>query len=583
MKFMDFPNDLNAQTGEWECTPDIRVSNIARRDIYRPPVEPGFVSWAILWRERSGTLKLSFTEATGDQAIWPPVMNFNAHDIRYYLKTLVSEDAGGSWTDTGWEEPLDPLFDQNSDHHIRHVFELPDGRLMRNYSHCFEGGLMKYHRIVYDKYKEGRTTHTYSKTPDIHDMHYKVGSIWESDNGGEAWNEIHLFRDNPPFFIQGIHPLRDGTIVAIGSLDRLDLQGQKLGFSESCDEGKTWSDPRALLENDDMLNPVSLGDECDFVELDDGRLLITLRTPKGCFRQARAERDSGGRWRCGPAEINPAIVHSGYPYMRRASDGTIFLCTHTSMMYSCDEGETWGNFPFGQAYYPQMAELAPGKMLTVVQRNIGDQPFPWRHDTSMRQKTFDYERVSVPRQCDANAVGALAALNVGSPADFHLALEVQLGAASGIAYDVTESGYGFVALTMNVTRARLGRDETPAPQNVFLQIGEVEGGETRILRRNCIGKALEGSWVEFQLSRSGDLMKAACSLSPADVWDATYHCFGDKKEGGGALALLTNKSSGAFRNVRFEAEALSIRENWLRPTDWMSTNPSYVSYTNAAL
>ena len=35
----------------------------------------------------------------------------------------------------------------------------------------------------------------------------------------------------------------------------------------------------------DMFNPVSLGDECDFVELDDGRLLITLRTPKGCFRR----------------------------------------------------------------------------------------------------------------------------------------------------------------------------------------------------------------------------------------------------------------------------------------------------------
>ena len=251
-------------------------------------------------------------------------------------------------------------------------------------------------------------------------------------------------------------------------------------------------------------------------------------------------------------------------------------------MYSCDEGESWGNFPFGQAYYPQMTELAPGKMLTVVQRNIGDQPFPWRHDTSMRQRTFDYERVNVPRQHDMKAVGALATLKVGSPADFHLALELQLGAASGIAYNVTESGYRFVALTMTVTRARLGRDDAPAPQNVFLQIGEVAGGETRILRRNCIGKALEGSWVEFQLSRERDLMKAACSLSPADVWDATYHCFRDEKDGGGPLALFTNKSAGAFRNVRFEAEALSIRENWLRPTDWMSTNPTYVSYTNAS-
>ena len=49
MRFLSFPDDLNEQTGNWKCTPDIRVSNIARRDIYRPPVEPGFVSWANLF------------------------------------------------------------------------------------------------------------------------------------------------------------------------------------------------------------------------------------------------------------------------------------------------------------------------------------------------------------------------------------------------------------------------------------------------------------------------------------------------------------------------------------------------------
>ena len=76
-------------------------------------------------------------------------------------------------------------------------------------------------------------------------------------------------------------------------------------------------------------------------------------------------------------------------------------------------------------------------------------------------------------------------------------------------------------------------------------------------------------------------MKVACSLSFADVWDATYNCFRDEKGAFGSLALFTNKSTGAFRNVRFEASALSIRENWLRPTDWMSTNPTYLSFTNA--
>jgi hypothetical protein len=536
------------------------------------------VCWAILWKERSGTLKLSFTEATGDQTIWLPTMNFNAHDIHYYLKTLVSEDGGETWADTDWREDLDPLWELNSDHHIRHVFELPDGTLMRNYSHCVEGLTRKPH----NRKMVEAGAHAFRETDSVPDVNYKVGSIWTSDNGGKSWKETYLFDSETPFFILGIHPLRDGTIFALGNIvNPLDLTDQKLSFSKSTDNGVTWSLPRILLGDDDALNPQDIGDENDFVELDDGRLLAISRTRKGCFQQIMIERDSAGNWQAAPPQINRRIVHSGYPYMRRASDDTIFLYAHTSMVYSCDEGNTWGNIPFGQAYYGKLVELSPGKMLSVTQRNIGDQAFPWRHDVSMRQTTFDYERIMVPRQRDVETVGALATLKVDRPADFHLALDIQLGPASGLAYNVTESGYCFVALTMTVTRAKLEEEAAPAPQDVFIQIGEVEAGKTRILRRTCTGKALEGSWVELQLSREKDLMKIACSLSVTGVWDATYHCFRDEKGGQGSLALFTNKSTGAFRNVRFEAAAMSIRENWLRPTDWMSTNPTYLSFTNA--
>lgn len=586
MRFLDFPDSLEAVSGDWRSIPDIRVSNIARREIYRPPVEPGFVCWAILWKEQSGALKLSFTEATGDPAIWPPVMDFNAHDINYYLKTLVSEDAGETWTDTGWRENLDRLWEFNSDHHIRHVFELPDGTLVRNYCHCIEGVTAKMPRSLYDKNKEGASTHTFTRTSPIYDLNTKFGSIWTSDSGGRTWKETHIFDAVPSFFIQGIHPLRDGTIFALGGIMNiisLDHADEKLAFSESKDGGRSWSEPRVLLEEDDVLNPQDMGDESDFVELADGSLFVISRTAKGCFHQILIRRDADGEWRATPPEINHRMVHSGYPYMHRASDGTIFFYSHTSLVYSCDEGESWGNLPFGQAYYGQMTELSPGRMLCAVQRNIGDQPFPWRHDTSMRQTTFDYERVEVPRQFDTQAVGALAALRVGKQADFHLALEVQLSAASGIAYNVTESGYSFVALTMTVTRARLEEGAARVPQNVFVQIGEVDADTTRIHRKVCIGKAFEGSWVEFQLSREIDLMKAACSLSLADVWDATYHCFRDERKAAGTLALFTNKSAGGFRNVRFEPAALSVRENWLRPTDWMSTDPTYVSFTNTPL
>ena len=63
--------------------------------------------WAILWKETDGTLKLSFTEAGGDPATWPPSYNPNRAGVAYYLKTIVSKDEGSTWADTDWREVLD--------------------------------------------------------------------------------------------------------------------------------------------------------------------------------------------------------------------------------------------------------------------------------------------------------------------------------------------------------------------------------------------------------------------------------------------------------------------------------------------
>ena len=62
MKALNFPEDHEPVVGNWRTTPDIAVSNVVTRDIYRSPLEPSYVSWAILWKERSGALKLSFVE-----------------------------------------------------------------------------------------------------------------------------------------------------------------------------------------------------------------------------------------------------------------------------------------------------------------------------------------------------------------------------------------------------------------------------------------------------------------------------------------------------------------------------------------
>ena len=92
--------------GSWRIEPDVEISEKVSRDIYFAPQEPSFVSWAIVWKEKDGTVKLMFTEAVGDQGM-EPTLNFNSPAIKTYLKMLVTRDNGEIWEDTGYCEPLD--------------------------------------------------------------------------------------------------------------------------------------------------------------------------------------------------------------------------------------------------------------------------------------------------------------------------------------------------------------------------------------------------------------------------------------------------------------------------------------------
>jgi len=565
-----FAKGLENKTGSWQIKPDILVSNVAKRDIYRSPLEPGFVAWTILWKERSGVLKLSFVEATGDLTAWPPTYNFNSRDIQQYLKTLVSKDNGNTWKDTGWRESRDPLSTENSHHFIHHVFELPDGTLMRNRCHAIKGVTCPMHLPTYNEALEvNGNFFAFAQTEPIA-AHPSFASIWTSSDRGKSWKEIYVFDKQPRLFLTAIHRISDGSIVALGTI-RDDLARtivQESVLTESKDEGKTWSTPLVVADNDDSLNPQGIDAECDFVELEAGKIFVVWRTgaPGSCFRQQIIQRDSQGIWKPGPAEINSFFLHSGYPYLHRASDGTIFYYCHTSMKYSCDQGVTWGEVKLGGAYYGQLTEVSPGKMLAITQRNIGDSPYPYKCDSTMLQTTFNYERVGIVEQTDSDAVNALAMLNVDKSKDFHIGMEIKLDAASGLAYQVEEGSFRFVAVTMPANTSRVSNSDKGKEQNVFLVVGKVEQGKTNILRKICVSQAICGAWAELQVSRHDTLLKCALKV-PHDVANdkyrpARYICFKDEGADSGSLALFTNRSTGTFRNVRFSDSAGEFYSNW---------------------
>ena len=94
----------------------------------------------------------------------------------------------------------------------------------------------------------------------------------------------------------------------------------------------------------------------------------------------------------------------------------------------------------------------------------------------------------------------------------------------------------------------------------LLVVGLVFGIALAIL----VGKTLPGDWAELQVTRQADVLKAAIKLpnAPEWYWGSVYTCFKDEGAAPGALALFTNKSTAAFRNLRFDPSAGEIRSKW---------------------
>lgn len=561
MNGVDLRKELKPVSGQWRTLDDLRVSDVQKKDVYRSSEEPSFVSWAILWKESGGVLKLSFTEVLGDLAAWPPVYDFNAGGIQYHVKTLVSHDEGRSWEDTLWREDLHGIPHGNSDHKVRVVSQLQDGTLLRN-SWRSTGETVKRYEIVYDESKAIEDFPFNMKGP--LDLPVLATSTARSVDGGKTWEEICLYRGKTPFLADAIHQLKDGSVVSTGALlhDWSRPETYQVVLVESRDGGRTWSAPQVIAGNDDPLAPQHMGEESDFVELSDGRLLLVERTDGTGMNmvQIYVSRDSHGKWHATRPTTNPAFLHSGFPHMCRASDGTIFCYTIAEMLYTCDDGATWKGLALGRSYYGQVVEASPGRMVAVTQTHIGDSWYPWRHDTTMFQTTFHYERIAVAEQADADAVGAVARLGDGALEDFHLCAEVRVDGEAGVAFNVDGDTYGFVAVVIPCNEFRAPGRAAGREQDAIMMLGMSETGRLRVLRKQGIGKVEPGSWIEVQVDRSSDTLKAAVKTSTHRP--AFYFVAREDFGRAGDVGLFTNKSTGAFRNIRIGHGGTEIRSNW---------------------
>jgi hypothetical protein len=285
--------------------------------------------------------------------------------------------------------------------------------------------------------------------------------------------------------------------------------------------------------------------------------------------QMYLSRDGSGRWQATERSTHPQFVHSGYPFMYKAGDGTIFYCDDTAIRYTCDDGISWQSLPLGFAYYGQLVETRPGRLVAVTQKNIGDCPYPWKHDTAMLQTSFDYERIGVVEQTDPGAVAALGVLERAEPGDFHLYAEVRADGETGLAFDVQEDSYAFAAVVIPCNEFRAPDRAAKAEQSAALVLGRCVAGKLTVERRVGIGRILPGAWVEMQVDRCGDLLKAAVKAREGDWGNGqiptAYLALRAAAGSPGKLGFFTNRSTGAFKNVRVGAASVEIRSNWRDP------------------
>ena len=557
--------------GSWKIEPDVEISDLVTRDIYFAPQEPSFVSWATLWKEKDGAVKVLFTEAVGNQAI-DPTYNFNSPWINAYHKILVSRDNGETWEDTGYHQPFGKNDIENSDHHCRSILQLPDGVLLRMMPRTIEGKTRQGYEPIYDPSLGAYDRHSsawpfrYIKSK----VHKFFPCFSRSYDGGMTWtDEVLPFKDDV-CSLSSVHALRDGTIVAMGSANP---SGNKLVLSESHDSGRTWSDPTAIVFSEELINRLTWTEEVNFAELPDARLLILVRVhavspiawraEQANYHQFFLKKNTKGIWEASEPKVT-VMPPSGHPMVIRTSKDVLICNNNSSHFFSLDDGLTWKRHFLTKSYYAQMIELDDGKILCLTHTNGSDTAFSHCLDMSMKMTRFNYRKVGSLIQSDPKATPACIVCETNSFKDFHLKGEMRVDGCSSVVFRFSEGdklSYYVYCLLILTNHTRVISEEKLGRRVAFAIIGKVEGKHfTTLKAREIVGGLEPGTWCEVQVNAEGSSLKGSVRRSREEP--AQYICGGDESIKSGKIGFLTDECTGAFRNIKVWSKALLMRDLW---------------------
>ena len=522
-----------AEGGKWDVTQDIDIYDLRERDIYRSPEEPSHLRWVGLAKGAKGMMQVSISQLTGNLGLAPSYRPCHWRDEAQWAQMSKEHNL--------WIGPEDAIPTTKSE---RPTLLSADG---------------------------GETWVNAAETDMTFEPSESKGDV------GSCYRELQC-RDgrvllNPRWFEWRHH----GNEIGLKT-DQEAHRKYLLGIKESLDGGKTWSAIQWLRpEGSDPQLIQETSEECAMLELGDGRILTIVRCDPGSPCQTYLTRDAEGRYHA-TVPVRLPMGHSGIPEVTRGSDGVIWYWGLDGHWYTEDDGVTWRKMPFFLSqYYGMMTEAAPNTMLCVTQHLIHDSPYPYWYDSTVRMYRFSWRRAGIMKQEETGKGLSLLVRKEPESGDLHMRADVRVDGVAGIACHVQGDMKGYYTLAIvlpgssafaryfppkaqaETLAANYGGDDLTKPTGAqpMIVLSRVEGDKVTVLRGMQTPELGPGSWVRLQLKVSGDIIQGAVNTEPAVYVSARDGTFNT-----GRVGVVTDQSSGAFRNVGIWKEPQMIRDLW---------------------
>jgi hypothetical protein len=241
------------------------------------------------------------------------------------------------------------------------------------------------------------------------------------------------------------------------------------------------------------------------------------------------------------------------------------------------------------SYYGKMTEGRPGRMVCITQHDITDSPYPYWHDSSIRMYRFDWWIESEMRQDDQAVRFARLIRREDAGQDFHVKADVRLDGITGLIFRSDDQASSCFAFLVILPDHPLYKTYFPPEQqhevvaanysaadrhhfglgHAMAVLVRMQNGKLTVLRGirlmgySGVYEPARGSWCGMQVKARGRQIVAAVDLRNPDHYQAPFYVtYNDPAPSGDRIGLMTDQSTGAFRNVQAWDRPRMIRDLW---------------------